>query len=139
MKIGKALLILSLVGIFQITSAQSEKTADPVLYITFINDAGEERTKTLNEVGVSDLSDSVKFAEFRNGDMPVLVEGIVVYVPKKGGLMPYTKFNNPEDLVRIMNSFTDVFVPTAGDKLIFDTLTEVESKNMLNSIVYTLE
>ncbi|HCS19179.1 MAG TPA: hypothetical protein DIW47_01215 [Bacteroidetes bacterium] len=138
MKALKTLFTLSLVTFFLSSFHVAEKDPQPVPFIVFENEAGEEITKALTETMSTDWENKVKSVEFRMGDWVIEVEGILVSLPKEGDAV-MMNFKGTEGFTSVMRNIESNFKPVAGDRVILDNLKMVGQERGYAPIVHTVK
>lgn len=138
MKALKILFALSFVAVFSSSYVAPEKAAVPVPYVTFINDAGEERTKLLTKATLADWKDNVKAAEFRAGEKAVVISGYLVFAPKQGDAILIT-ITDAASLTSTLQKVQSENILAAGDRIIIDNIVELETRKQLSPVVYTVK
>ncbi|MHB1278774.1 MAG: hypothetical protein ACYC1Q_10280 [Bacteroidia bacterium] len=138
MKALKTLFALSLVTFFLSSFHVAEKDPQPVPFIVFENEAGDEITKALTETTSGDWTDRVKSIEFRMGDWVIEVEGLLVYSPREGDAVVMV-FKGTAGFTSVMQNIESKFDPKAGDRVILDNLKMVGQERGYAPIVHTVK
>lgn len=138
MKALKTLFALSLVTFFLSSFHGTETDPQPVPFIVFENEAGENLTKALTETTSADWKNKVKSAEFRMGDWVIEVEGMYVYSPVRGDAIMMV-FKENATFTRIMQKNSGSLKLTTGDRIILDNLKMVGQEKGYAPIVHTVK